>query len=77
MDVAQLTLELAKTVGPAGALLVAFWWFNRPATDRRDRMIELLTEIRDGIRDSSHRHDSMMRTLDRIERRQSGRRGAV
>jgi len=80
MDVATLALELAKIMGPTGAVLGVWAWLHMKAkkppvpesvTIAGDVVVQLLTEIRDGIREEHHQHKSMMGALDRIERRQS------
>lgn len=82
MDVAQWTLEVAKVVGPTGAVF-AIWLLLRKQPVQAavtlskepppgvDRMIELLQEIRDSVRDAGHERKVMTGSLKRIERRQS------
>lgn len=86
MDVAAWSLEIARIVGPFGAVLllwlvlrskgggikVAPISLSQEPPPGVDRMIELLTEIRDGVRDQHHQHNAMAATLERVERRQSG-----
>ena len=82
MDVAAWSLEIAKVVGPAGAVLLLWALMQRrpPSVPVQlsqepppgvDRMIELLSEIRDAVRDAGHERRGMAAQLERIERRQS------
>lgn len=89
MDVAAWSLEIAKIVGPAGAVLLLWLLMKRspppvPVSLSQepppgvDRMIDLLTEIRDAgretrdaVRDGQHQRTAMQVQLDRMERRQS------
>lgn len=80
MDLAQWSIEVARIVGPVGAVVLFWAWLARRgsagavtelAADPPPgiaRMIELLTEIRDGVRDAGHEREAMKAALDRIER---------
>lgn len=78
IDAGALAFEVIRTVGPVGVIALALIWWKRtpeperPAPESSEKVVALLTEIRDGIRDGSHERKRLVDSQERLERRLSG-----
>ena len=72
IDTGAIIMEAVRTAGPVGVIaLAAIWWRKQPAkpAGHDDKVVQLLTEIRDLMRDAGHERRAMREDHKRIERR--------
>lgn len=71
IDSGTLILEIVRTAGPVGVIVLAALWARREAKREPDAksVVQLLTEIRDLLRDGSHERKSLREDHQRIETR--------